>query len=244
MLGSGTAHEIASDPDLAIECMGVLAHLRVIAMTPATPEAIMGVLMRRFPVYPQPQRSDAQWAEWWASYLDALKGCSQASIEAAMDAYVRLSESEYFPKPGRLFALAKTKPNDAARAYSNARAVAALMDRGTAEARQHVGPEAIADLAKALARPRHAPTPSERKAVRAMADAYASQIPLVKAERPKPPQLPPVHGRVDGSGITPEMREVMGMDPYLPTPAELLTAHDVQPDPAEAEEENLDAWPT
>jgi len=40
------------------------------------------------------------------------------------------------------------------------------------------------------------------------------------------------------------MREVMGMDPYLPTPAELLAAHDVQPDPAEAEEENLDAWPT
>lgn len=248
MLGSGTGVEIAADPDLAMECLGVLPILKALAITPATPEMVMVILRRRFAVYPQPDRTEGAWTEWWSAYLSALKDCSEPAIEAAMDAYVKLSESDYFPKPGRIFALAKTKPNDATVAYSNARAAEALINRGAAEARQHVGPEAVQALAVGAFRPRHAPTPAERKAVSSMAAQMAKVIEDRKASRPKPPQLPPVQGKVDGSGITPEMRELLGLPDYLPTPAELLESRGVELvdeaafDPAV--EEDLDAWPT
>lgn len=80
------------------------------ARRPATEEQIRDIVGSRFALFPQPERTDEEWAVWWAEYIGALEDLTPAAIEAGMKAWVRSIDAEFMPKPGKLRELAKTAP--------------------------------------------------------------------------------------------------------------------------------------
>lgn len=167
----------------------MLPALRALSTTPASREAVMQILGRRFALYPQPERTDGEWVEWWDDYLEALDGLAEPAIEAGMAAYVKLPDSEFFPKPGRVRELAKMTPNAAAMAYHTA------------------------DVLLGGAEP-PAPRPSmseeqmraSREAVRRMC---AETVEALTKPKPTPPPLPPIQAKVDETGVSDELRAVL-----------------------------------
>lgn len=217
LLGDADLGEITANLSLAHELRSNLGALKALATEPATPEEIIKELALKFAVFPQPQRSEGEWKTWWATYTEALAGLSLVSIQTAMADYVRHGGSEFFPKPGRIWSLAKTKPSDAAKAYGRGRQAVALADRAQRALQIDVGPEAVGRLLRetgsALARPRHAPSPLDRHMVRDMARAFADSVEAERAARPKPPERPAIHGAMDATGlITQAMRDKLRRD--------------------------------
>jgi hypothetical protein len=66
----------------------------------------VGVIGARFALYPQPQRTEAEWANWWRDYLNALAGLPADVVEEAMQTWVAKPDSQFLPRPGELRALA------------------------------------------------------------------------------------------------------------------------------------------
>lgn len=200
--GTSSVRDIAANPALLAECRAALPAIRAFATTPASREETMAVLGKRFALYPQPDRSRGEWDEWWADYLGALDGLARPALEAAMGAYVKLPDSEFFPKPGRIRELAKTAPNPAELAYWKANSAVRQADTDTAmlEARAAAAPPS--DVA---------PEPKpDREAVRRMLADYIASHNALKADRPAKPAFKPPQGKVDETGITPEMRDLIG----------------------------------
>lgn len=177
------ARQIAETPALLAEAQAALPMLRAVAIAKAGEDGVRRVIAKRFETYPQPQRSDEGWAAWWADYFDVLAEVGLASLEAAMRAYVGLPDSEFMPKPGRLWELTKVTPCRSLQRYQRARRAAelALEDRPVAE---RADPAAV----KAL-----------------LEDFRTGQVKRQIPER----QMPYTGGVPDEHGITPEMREIM-----------------------------------
>lgn len=180
------------------ECQRALPALRVLATSPASANEVMAILGRRFALYPQPARSDGEWSEWWADYLETLKAIPAPAIEAGMAAYVRLPDSEFFPKPGRIAALAAEQPNDAAKAYSTAAwAIQAACPRVWVPAPVKTPAEIEAEEA------RHA-----ELAIVIQRMAKETVAALKTAERPRPAFRAP-QAKTDETGISAEMRALI-----------------------------------
>jgi len=96
--------------------------LRARATQPAGEVGVREVIGRRFAMFPQPDRTDAEWASWWADHFDVLADLSVGALEAAMQAWVKLPDAEFLPKPGKLRELALTTPSRAVGAYQRAKA--------------------------------------------------------------------------------------------------------------------------
>jgi hypothetical protein len=92
------------------QCEGLGVALIEEARKPATEQQIKQIIGSRFALFPQPERTDAEWSAWWADYLSALDDLTPAAIEAGMAAWVRSIDAEFMPKPGKLRELAKTTP--------------------------------------------------------------------------------------------------------------------------------------
>jgi len=176
------------------EAKAVLPVLKAAAMQMAGEEGVTDVLGRRFALYPQPERTDAEWAAWWSDYFETLGGVPWSALEAAMAAYVRDPSSEFMPKPGRLLELARNTPNKAVRAYDRA-------SKAVAYAQQ----------AAALPAPseRREPTAEERAAVMNMLGRYKSTMAQRDLDAPKTPSMPSIAGKADERGVTPAMRELL-----------------------------------
>ena len=101
---------IKASPILMREADAVAVALLNEARRPATEDQIKQIIGSRFALFPQPERSDAEWSAWWADYLSALDDLTPASIEAGMAAWVRQIDAEFMPKPGKLRELARTTP--------------------------------------------------------------------------------------------------------------------------------------
>ena len=191
------AREIAWRPELLAEAVSVLPALKAVAEHRAGADGVRRVIAKRFPTYPQPQRTDEEWADWWADYMETLEDVSLASLEAAMRAYVAMPGSEFMPKPGRLRELAFLTPCRALQRFQRAkRAVQISCEQ----------PE-----------PRD-PTPEERTQAARTAEENAEAIRKIAAEfKAKSlseatalrPPLPYIGGIPDERGITPQMRELM-----------------------------------
>lgn len=201
--GTSSVSDIVSDPVLVAECRAALPAIRDFATTPASREEIMAVLGKRFAVFPQPERSEGEWAGWWEDYLEALDDLPRPALDAAMAHYVKQPDSEFFPKPGRIRELAKTAPNPAALAYwkANNAVRQADIEAENREA-QATGPAPAPEVAPE-------PRP-DRDAVRRMLADYIASHNALKADRPARPAFKPAQGKVDETGITPEMRELTG----------------------------------
>ena len=211
MLSDGnvsTAALIASSTALLAEARNVLPMLRQLATAPATAKAIREIVGRRFATFPQPVRSAGEWEAWWADYADALAGVPAPAIEAGMKSYVAMPDSEFLPKPGRLLELALSTPNDAARAFEACRMASDIEDRRRQNYARRDKPLAPSPPIDAV----------EREALN------ASVTDLVKTLRQKsssPRSLPPIHGRVDATGITAEMRAHLARRSGQPSPDNL-----------------------
>jgi hypothetical protein len=177
-------------PHLMAEAERSFPTIRAEATRSAAPEEIAGILAARFALYPQPTRTDAEWAAWWADYTNALDDLPPSAIEAGMAAYVKGPDSEFFPKPGRIRDLAKTTPNPLAIACDGL--------RRNLE-RQH----------RQLQIGRDAPPepPAAKESVRDMlASFHKAMADRAPAKRTL---APPISGPVDERGLTQAMRDHM-----------------------------------
>lgn len=178
--------QIISDPGLLNEVKAALPALKEVAETMAGREGVMAVISRRFAIYPQPQRSAEEWDAWWADYFDVLADQPLASLEAGMRAWVARPESEFMPKPGQLRELAFTSPSRSLGRYYRAKRAIQL-----------------AEEKPLLTGPRVNPTD-----VRAMLADFNAKMGAGRSDQAKAP-LPSISGKVDETGITPELRKVI-----------------------------------
>lgn len=175
--------QIVEDPALLAEARAVLPVLKSVAEAKAGPDGVRRVIAKRFEIYPQPQRSDEQWAAWWADYYDVLADVALASLEAGMRAYVADPSSEFMPKPGKLRELAFTAPCRSLGRYYRAK----MAVQTAQEQPQLTGPR---------------PDPND---VRAMVAAFEEKI----GGKAVPRSLPSIAGKTDETGITPQMRALI-----------------------------------
>lgn len=211
--GNGSSDEavaaIATNPVLLTEAARALPDLKAKATEPAEYAGVRRVIGRRFALFPQPERSDGEWAEFWADYTDVLGDLPEGAVEAAMAAWVRRPDAEFLPKPGKLLELARTTPNRAVRSYERAKAA---MDYKPPR-RPHPAdsdPKYIDPAIRPLLQTqggRVEPTAEERARVRAQLASYLAKDDERRARsKSVQPPRPDVSGRVDESGITPELR--------------------------------------
>lgn len=175
---------IASDPELLGEVRAALPALKAVADAKAGTEGVKAVVGRRFAIYPQPPRTDAEAAAWWADYFDVLSDVPLASLEAGMRAYVADPESEFMPKPGKLKELAFTTASRSLTRYFRAKKALEIADAPQAISGPRVRPEEVTAI---------------------LADFQAKSMPT----RPVRPPMPSTAGKVDEGGLTAEMRELI-----------------------------------
>lgn len=107
---------IVREPGMLAECKANWQAMSEAARAPALREGVMRVIASRFPIFPQPERSEGEWRAWWAVYVEALGDLPEESLELAMRAYVREPDAEFLPKPGKLRDLARQATTPSARA--------------------------------------------------------------------------------------------------------------------------------
>jgi hypothetical protein len=165
------------------EVRAALPALQRIATATAGEDGVRRVIAKRFELYPQPQRSDEQWAAWWADYYDALADVPLASLEAGMRAYVADPESEFMPKPGRLRELAFTAPCRSLRRYQRAKRALQMAEEVPAVS----GPKVEAGEVRAL-----------------LAEFEQKSLSIVPKR-----DMPSTAGKPDEGGLTPQMRALL-----------------------------------
>lgn len=145
---------IVANPALHSEVKAALPALiaaRDAAMRPASIDGLARVIADRFAIYPQPDRTEQEWASWWRAYHDALSDVPLASVEAAMKAWVR-SPERFMPNPGQLRDLASKQTIPEYLAAYRARLAAAQephrISKPDAEARRKMVAEVLAGIGK------------------------------------------------------------------------------------------------
>jgi len=206
--GDRAVAEIARTPALRAEAERVLPALKDVATRPAGLEGVRRVIGSRRVLFPQPERTPAESAAWWADYLDALEHLPEGAIEAAMQAWVKLPEAEFMPKPGKLLELAKTTPNRSIRAYERAKAAVEFKPEPTHE---RLSPDKIAEMVAPLAnRPRVEPSAADKERVRQQMREYIAADDAKKlAKKSASCDMKSTAGTTDETGITPQMRAII-----------------------------------
>lgn len=157
---------------------------------------------RRFVLYPQPERSEAEWEAWWADYTAPLKDLPLAALEHAMAAHVASPDAEFLPKPGKLRAVALSAKYPAAVAYARSARAVAIADQAAQRRRE---PPKLNTLPEGH---------KDREAVKTMmAEFRATMAARSVKEAAARPAIRPTHGKTDETGITPQLRALMGLDP-------------------------------
>jgi hypothetical protein len=192
-----SVQQIAEDPELRAETLAQLPVLRAAAMQKAGHVGVREVIGSRFALYPQPARSEAEWAAWWADYYEALADLSWHALEAGMVAWVQDPASEFLPKPGKLLILARSTPNRISKAYYRATKVAEYQPPKVYETLHPVDPPKVRTVEDATAIKRMA------------AEAVQALGATVERSRPSQAGLPSIAGKPDEGGLTPAMRELL-----------------------------------
>lgn len=186
--------EIARDGNLLAEARVALPALRNRALLPACAPGVREVVGKRFGLYPQPERNEAEWAAWWDDYTEALSDLPKSQIEAAMKAWIAKPESEFLPKPGQLRDLARQASNPAAVAYHRAREASAIVTVAAEPYRGATAPQGFI---------RPMPTGRDVEAVRAKAAAFMAAH---ESARKPAVTFKGAHGAtIPGRAITAEM---------------------------------------
>jgi hypothetical protein len=116
------------------------------SVAPGGDRSVRGVVMRRYAIYPQPDRSDAEEAAFQADYFDALSDLPAEALEAGMRAWIKRPDARFLPKPGELRAMALDAGVKLYTAASRAKTVMRRLD----ENRVFVPKETAAERAAAV----------------------------------------------------------------------------------------------
>lgn len=125
------ARAIASAPARLDEARALLPALEA-QLAPAGPDGVRRALQPLMAVFPQPERSDAEWTLWWAQYVEDLGGFCAASLGEAARAWRRRPDARFMPTPGELRALALAAPVPAIADLGRVRAALRLAERAPA----------------------------------------------------------------------------------------------------------------
>lgn len=180
------------------ECKQVWESLSHAARAPAGEEGVTRVVASRFPLFPQPERSPAEWSAWWSAYFDALEDLPEEALDLGMREYLRQPDAEFLPKPGRLRELARQASTPTATAAALASRCAAYTP-----ARADHGAYSRGDLKPPYHR---MPTAEERKREVAAARETCRQLAESAAKRQRPAYVFGVPS-TDEHGISQAMRE-------------------------------------
>ena len=104
---SDAAAMIAADPALVDEARALLPAFEA-AIAPAGAEGVRAAVSPLLAVYPQTERSRAEWALWWAQYVEDLAGFCPDILAQAVREFRRRPAARFMPAPGELRALALT----------------------------------------------------------------------------------------------------------------------------------------
>ena len=104
---SDAAAMIAADPALVAEARALLPAFEA-AIAPAGAEGVRAAVSPLLAVYPQTERSRAEWALWWAQYVEDLAGFCPDILAQAVREFRRRPAARFMPTPGELRALALT----------------------------------------------------------------------------------------------------------------------------------------
>jgi hypothetical protein len=176
--------EIVNSPEILAEAKAVLPALKAVAEAKAGEAGVKAVIGKRLALYPQPQRSEAEWDAWWADYFDVLADVTLASLEAGMRAYVADPTSEFMPKPGKLRELAFLAPCRSLGRYYRAKRAVQTAEEPAALPAPYADPAVVKEMLE------------EFRAKSAVG------TPIVPAQ-------PSTAGKPDEGGLTAEMRALM-----------------------------------
>ena len=199
---TGNAAEVSRDMVLLGEVEGLLPDLLGKAKEPAGKEGVKHVIGRRFALYPQPDRSDGEWAAWWADYCDVLEDLPRPALEAAMRSWVSGADAEFLPKPGKLREIALTSRTQEGGMYDTARQALRLRLielNSTPGDGIEVPPVGHREIPRG-------PTEADKARVRAWAREFVASV---EAKHPKAATIRPNRGAVDEGGITLELRTLI-----------------------------------
>lgn len=186
---------IRKSPILSDEARRVIPALRQAALRPATEDEIKRIIESRFELFRQPQRSDAQWALWWAEYLDALSDLTPYAIESGMAAWVRSPEAEFMVKPGKLRELARSSSNNNRWAKAHMRAVNATKEP--------------VEIAAPQAEPAGEDRPSKEEMAAMIADFRQQMQAKDRLREVAAKRRPSPQAKVDDTGVSPEARAML-----------------------------------
>lgn len=198
--------EIAGNPVLLEECRRALPVIHANATLPAGAEGVTRVISSLFVNFPQPQRAEPEWAEFWSNYHSVLADQPMTALDAAKEAVLRDPKVEFLPKPSRFLELSKLTPNRAVKAYDRAKAA---VDYQPPKEVEKLSPSQIKEMIQPIAgRVRLEPTQADKDRVKRLMREYIEQDEArkAKAKTAATAQRPDVSGPVDEKGVTPSMR--------------------------------------
>lgn len=192
------------------------------AAKPAELVGIVETLKPWFATYPQTQREEAEWADWWHGYAITCGHLPTAALQGAMKAWAKRPDAEFLPKPGLLADLARQTPTAAFKIAGRAHQILQLADDRLD--RERVAANMGAD---------HVKSEDQRAAVHALlADFHAKSEPvrergrrvltrgIANADKPDA-ELPYIGGApAPGSALTPEMLRALGRSMPKPSAAQ------------------------
>lgn len=188
------AKAIAHTLAMREEARAALPALRAVAEQRAGEDGVRQVIARRFATFPQPERTEEEWAAWWADYVETLADLPLACLESAMRAWVASPDAEFMPKPGKLRDLAETTPSRALRRYQRCKRAVMMAD----------------GAAPLVLTPSRAPQPEEAEAIQRMFANFSAEMKAkAKPLYARKAELPSTAGKVDVGGLTAEMRARM-----------------------------------
>lgn len=208
--------EIANNPALLAEVTAALPAIKANATNPASHEDIKRIVGAKFATFRPTQRSDAEWAMYWADCFAVLDGTSTSALEAAMEAVLNDPKVEHMPKPARIKELAMMTPNRAVKAYDRAKAAVEYQAPREVE---KLPPEKIREMVQPIGGMRLEPTTADKERVKRMMREFIEADEARKAKAKAAAEVPePVQGVPDDSGITPELRQTLinrGYNPHI-----------------------------
>lgn len=171
-------------------------------------EGLEAVLRPCFATYPQPERGKQEWIAWWASYVTVCGHLPIEALRGALVAWMKLPDSEFLPKPGRLAELARATPTAAFKFAGRAHQMLQLADDRMDRQR----------VAAGMQRDKVKPEEQVQAVSQMLADFKAKSIAGAKRVPPEGDKGPYIGGRAaTGSALTPEMLRHLGR-PVPPPP--------------------------
>lgn len=206
--------EIANNPAFLAEVKAALPAIKANATNPASHEDIKRIIGAKFATFRPTQRSDAEWAMFWADYFSVLEGLPASALEAAMEAVLNDPKVEHMPKPARIKELAMSTPNRAVKAYDRAKAA---IEYEAPKATPRLSPEQVREMVQPIGGKRLEPNDADKERVKRMMREFIEADEARKAkERKALEQREPVSATPDETGISPQLREALIARGYSP----------------------------